>query len=223
METVYLLSFMTGLLGGFGHCIGMCGPLVASYSFASKDKKGMGMLPAHLLYNAGRITTYTFVGSLMGLTGTFVNTAVRISGIQNGVSIIAGLFMVLLGLGITGISPVTTFIERHNRPILSAVKVVFEGDSIWRYYPLGLLLGFLPCGLSYSIFLGAAGSGGLLQGMFFVLAFSLGTVPALLTFGVVVTYLSSKVRGFLYRMGGVTIILAGLMFIARGIRSYAQM
>ena len=215
----YLLAFSTGLLGGFGHCIGMCGPLVASYALHSAA--GPQRIFPHLMYNAGRITTYSCIGSLMGLTGTFVNTAGRLAGIQNAAGMITGVVMIVMGLGIVGLFKSAGFIERHNSALMKAVKVVTETDSPWRYYPLGLLLGLLPCGLSYSIFIGAAGTGGLLQGTFFTFCFGLGTVPALLLFGFVMGYLSAAMRGLLYRVSGIAVILSGVYFLVRGIATRA--
>jgi sulfite exporter TauE/SafE len=217
--TGYLLAFTTGLLGGFGHCLGMCGPLVASYTL-SAGITGSKAFP-HLMFNAGRITTYSIIGSLMGLTGTFVNTAGRLAGVQNIAAMLTGILMIIMGLSITGMLKGTSLIERYNSVVLRAVSVVLETESPMRYYPLGLLLGLLPCGLSYSVFIGAAGTGGPLQGMLYVFCFGLGTVPALLLFGVVMTYVSSKLRGRLYRASGIVVIISGIYFMARAITSHA--
>ncbi len=217
--TGYLLAFTTGLLGGFGHCLGMCGPLVASYSLHAGITRSR-VFP-HLIYNAGRITTYSFIGSFMGLTGTFLNTAGRIAGIQNIAAMLTGILMIVMGLSITGLLKGINFIERYNSSVLRAANVVLETDSVWRYYPLGLLLGLLPCGLSYSVFIGAAGTGGLLRGMFYVFCFGLGTVPALLLFGVVMSYLSGKIRSWLYRASGIVVTISGIYFLVKGITSHA--
>ncbi|MBZ0155887.1 MAG: sulfite exporter TauE/SafE family protein [Alphaproteobacteria bacterium] len=220
MEASYLLMFTTGLLGGFGHCIGMCGPLVASYTLNAACRGAgsgrAGLLLPHLLYNAGRISSYTFLGALMGLAGSFVNIAGRLAGLQNGVAVVAGALMIIMGLGVAGILRSVSSLERHNSLLLRAVRVVLEGDSVWRYYPLGILLGFLPCGLSYSAFIAAAGTGSLPQGLLLALCFGLGTIPPLLLFGVVINYLSAKVRGWVYRTGGLVIIGLGIYFIYRG-------
>ena len=223
MSTGYILAFTTGLLGGFGHCIAMCGPLVASYTLYEKDtfSRFSALLP-HLLYNAGRITTYVFIGALMGISGSFVNTAGKLSGIQNTAGILAGVFMIVMGLGITGVFKEIRIMEMHNSLILRMMKNVRESDSSWRYFPFGLLLGFLPCGLSYSVFIGAAATGSMPSAMFFVLCFGLGTIPALLLFGLVLTYLSARIRGWIYRTSGVVVIITGIYFLVRGLMSHAQ-
>ncbi|MDI6801829.1 MAG: sulfite exporter TauE/SafE family protein [Thermodesulfovibrionales bacterium] len=218
MEFDYFLAFTTGLLGGFGHCIGMCGPMVATYTLHGSPKN---LLP-HFLYNAGRVTTYVFIGSIMGITGFFVNVAGSLAGIQNIIGILAGLMMVFMGLGIAGLWGMK-FIERHNSLILRAAKVVLEGRSVWRYYPLGILLGFLPCGLSYTIFIASAAAGSLFSGMFLAFCFGIGTIPAMVLFGAVITYMSHAIRGMIYRAGGIVVVLMGINFIYRSVVSYAKM
>lgn len=163
MEAGYIAAFTTGLLGGFGHCIGMCGPIVASYTFHNPSPPVAGRLLPHILYNSGRITTYTLIGALTGLTGSFINVAGRISGFQNIVAIAAGLLMIFMGISISGITGGTAWLERHNSLILRAGKGLLHKRSVWRYYPLGILFGFIPCGLSYTAFTAAAGTGSLFQ------------------------------------------------------------
>lgn len=220
MTSEYPLAFLTGLLGGFGHCLGMCGPLVAAFALQGQGRPPL--LP-HLLYNAGRVVTYTFIGALMGLGGSFVNTAGRLAGLQNAVSVLAGLLMVALGLSIMGFFRYPARLDGKAGLFTRAAAPVLESDSPLKYFPLGLLLGFLPCGLSYSIFLGAAATGGLLPGFLLALSFGLATVPALFLFGLTVGYLGARVRGALYRAGGVTVIIMGLVFIKRGLASYVSL
>ena len=223
MNTEYVLSFFTGLLGGFGHCIGMCGPLVASYTLYEKnDLSRFPALLPHLLYNAGRITTYVFIGALMGISGSFVNTAGKLSGVQNMVGVLAGALMILMGLGITGVFKRIHLLESYNRLILRMLHHVREGSSSWRFFPLGLLLGFLPCGLSFSVFIGAAATAHMPSAMFFVLCFGLGTIPALLLFGLVMTYLSATIRGQIYRTSGIVVIITGIYFLAKGFMSHVS-
>lgn len=220
MDIGYFLAFITGLTGGFGHCMGMCGPLVASYSLnlnAIDRTSAYSRYAPHILYNAGRLTTYVFIGSLMGLTGSFVNTAAGFAGVQNVVAIGTGFFMILMGLNITGVLKGMNYIEMHNSAILKAVGVVLEGPSAWRYYPLGLVLGFLPCGLSYSMFIAAAGTGSFFSGMFLTFCFGAGTVPALMLFGVMIGSLSSRARTWVYRTGGIIVIIMGIYFIYKGV------
>jgi sulfite exporter TauE/SafE len=222
VTAAFLLAFSAGIFGGFGHCIGMCGPLVASYAFRPEDGKGFsGSLKTHLIYNAGRITTYSFIGSLMGLTGTFVSAAGRLAGFQNLTPVLAGLFMITAGLQTAGVLRVSFFKEERCGLISKAAKLVLEGESRWKYYPLGLLLGFMPCGLSYSVFAAAAGTGALLQGAALLFFFGIGTLPALLFFGSLMTYIGNKARGRLYKAGGVAVVLMGIFFFINGLIRHA--
>lgn len=223
MDASYLLAFTAGLLGGFGHCIGMCGPIVAAYSLQRtlpagiKNNLAFDSIIPHILYNTGRISTYIFIGGLMGLVGSFVDTAGRLAGIQNIASIAAGIFMAIMGLGIVGASHRLNILERHNNFILKLIKVFALERSAWRYYPMGALLGFLPCGLSYSVFIAAAGTGNVISGMTVSAMFGIATIPALLLFGMIITYLGSKTRGIIYRASGFVVIAMGLYFILRAI------
>ena len=93
MASEYYLALTTGLFGGFGHCIGMCGPIVASYSLKGPSAASPAVASpwrTHFLYNAGRISTYALIGAVMGLTGSFVNVAGRLAGVQNIVALAAG-------------------------------------------------------------------------------------------------------------------------------------
>lgn len=220
MTADYSLAFAAGLLGGFGHCIGMCGPVVAALALHGRGK--VRIFP-HLLYNAGRIVTYTFIGALMGLGGSFVDTAGRMAGLQNAVPIAAGIMMIYLGLGVAGLTRSPARTGKKAGPFMKAAATVMEGPSTLRYLPLGLMLGFLPCGLSYSIFVGAAASGGMIEGFLLSLSFGLATVPALLLFAMVVGYLGAGMRGILYRMGGAVVILMGFMYVWRGIAAYGAL
>jgi uncharacterized protein len=219
LHTTVLGALITGLLGSVGHCAGMCGPLVATVSLATAPRAGTaGTLAAHVLYNAGRVTTYTFVGLMMGLTGSFVDVAGRAAGLQSAVSVVAGALMVVMGLGALGVAPVFRRVEqRLAGRVFGLARGFLDGAGPGRGYALGLLLGLLPCGLSYSIFVGSAATGSPLEGALLALAFGLGTAPALVVLGGLTAWLSARARGVLYRLGGVLVVLLGLRFVLRGL------
>jgi len=224
MEPSFALAFTTGILGGFGHCIGMCGPLVTAFTVhAERPGSALHTASYQLLYNAGRIMTYGFMGSLMGLAGSFVNVAGKMTGFQNVVSMLAGILMIVMGLGITGIAGRWNILEGRNRTVVNMMKSVLQSGSAWRYLPFGILLGFMPCGLSWSIFIGAAGSGNMLSGMLFAVAFGAGTVPALLLVGLAARWLSHRFRKAIYSTSGVFVIVMGIYYITLGVRSYARL
>jgi sulfite exporter TauE/SafE len=224
MGTDLYLAFTTGMLGGFGHCIGMCGPIVAALTWnqaLSSDTVIVGTWAPQLLYHTGRVLTYTVIGAVMGLSGSFVNVAGRITGVQNVVALGAGLLMVLMGLSIAGLWRAAPWLEGQNNVVLSTARKVIASSSPYRSFSLGLVLGLLPCGLSYTVFIAAAGTGGMFPGALLALLFGLGTLPAVLLFGVLVSSLSAKLRNRIYRAGGIAIIVMGIVFILRGVRAHA--
>lgn len=212
-------ALVSGLALGFGHCAAMCGPLVGSLSLAAAGA-GAGTrrsLSAQLAYHAGRLTTYALLGGVMGATGAFLNVAGRLAGIQDAVAIGAGGLLVLVGLGTAGLSKGLRRLEaRFTARIARLVHLVLEGGGAGRLYPLGLCLGLLPCGASYTAFLAAAGTGSLFGGFFLSLSFGVGTVPALLLVGMAAAVVGARLRGILYRLGGVLVALLGLFFLLRG-------
>jgi sulfite exporter TauE/SafE len=222
MEAGYLAAFTTGLIGGFGHCAGMCGPIIISYTLQDTSSLFERLLSG-VLYNAGRITTYMFIGALMGLTGSFVNIAGKMAGFQEIIAIMAGLFMIFMGLSISGLTGNAAWLEGRSGGIFKAGAYIMMEKTRWRYFPLGALFGFIPCGLSYSIFIASAGTGRFLSGMLVSLLFGLGTLPSLLLVGAAAAYVGSKLRGLLYRVAGGIVIITGILFFVKGIKLYAGM
>ncbi|HSN16189.1 MAG TPA: sulfite exporter TauE/SafE family protein [Anaeromyxobacteraceae bacterium] len=210
--------FAAGLAGGAGHCVAMCGPVVASLGLAAPPGQGTLAAAARSLpYHLGRVTTYGLLGALMGLTGSFVNVAGRLAGFSEAVAVIAGALMLLFGLGATGIAgPLERITARASTRLTTFSRSLLAGGP-GQLYPLGLALGFLPCGLSWTAFLGAAATGGAVQGLLAALAFGLGTVPGLLAAGVLAAAFGQRARGVLYRIGGLLIAAMGLLFLLRGL------
>jgi sulfite exporter TauE/SafE len=213
----YALALTTGLLGGFGHCLGMCGPIVAAVSFGAGA--GRGPLP-HAAYHAGRLLTYTFVGALMGFAGSFVNVAGRLAGVQDAVALIAGALMVLMGLRIAGVVRLSGRAAAAAPRWPRAVRRLADGEAPLALFPLGLLLGFLPCGLSATVFVMAAATADPLRGWTLALLFGVGTLPALALFGLAAGRLGARLRGALYRAGGVAIVAMGLLALRRGLAGH---
>lgn len=225
IESVYILMFTSGLFGGFGHCLGMCGPLVASYSVAFKGKN----LVPHILYNLGRISTYTLLGGLVGMTGSFLGIAVHIQGFQRFIMIIAGILIVLMGIGLAGWFPFMPFLRNQEIFSLNFVQklksISLESLRIGSFYPLGIFAGFIPCGLTYTALITAARTGmeaenhflGFLNGVTMMLLFGLGTMPALLLFGKIMSAIGAQMRQRLYRLSAILMVIMGIIFIARSL------
>ena len=225
-SALYLLFLVTGFTVGFGHCIGMCGPIVVSLSL---NLKGKGVLLPHILYHGGRMTTYALLGGLMGLTGSFTGVASRIAGLQKGVMIFAGIVIILMGLSMSGwISLGKTFGEQYSPKgfITKGFQKVSGSKSSRLYYPLGLLLGLLPCGPVYTALISAARAGmeaagpleGVANGAGLMIAFGAGTVPALLLVARLAGMGWLKSRSVIYKMGAMLMVIMGVYFVIKGIR-----
>ncbi len=215
--TAYSEVFLIGLFGSM-HCIGMCSGFVAMYSL--KKPASQPSLPYHLLYNLGRIMTYSILGGVVGYIGSFFSYIGKLRGVPGAVLLIAGTIMVLMGMNIAGVL--------GKRGLFESAEVTSSGifrkalhrtlalETVWSTFLLGLLLGLLPCGLLYPIFMTAAASGGFMTGMLTMVVFGLGTVPAMLSFGFFVTRLRPHVRLAFYRVAAVLIILLGAQTLLRG-------
>jgi len=213
----YLEIFLIGLLGSM-HCIGMCGGFVAMYSLKKPETRPM--LPYHVLYNLGRITTYSVLGGILGYIGSFVAYVGGHRGIPGAALLIAGSVMVLMGLNIAGALGRRGFFEEtaiiRNSVFRNLLHRILTLETVWSTFLLGLLLGFLPCGLLYPIFMNAAASGGFIRGTLIMAVFGFSTMPAMMLFGLLMTRLQPHLKLALYRTAAVMIILLGIQNILRG-------
>ncbi len=226
IDNLYWAILSTGFLVGFGHCIGMCGPIVLSLSLGLKRR---GALLPHLMYNSGRITTYAVLGGIMGMSGSFTIVVAHIAAIQKGVMIFAGMLIVIMGLFMSGIIPFARIFGDHYHPN-SLIKKGFQklsgSNVLLAYFPLGLLLGLLPCGPVYTALIAAARAGmeaenlmsGFSTGATMMSCFGLGTLPALLLIGKLTDLKWLKSREMIYRVGSGLMIIVGVYFIIKGIR-----
>ena len=225
-ETIFLIYLSTGFTIGFGHCIGMCGPIVVSFTLNLKERS---ILVPQLLYHLGRIVTYAVLGGIVAAAGSLTMVAANIESIQKGVMIFSGALIMLMGLAMAGWIPFGKVFGDHSNPggiISKGFAKMLKVKSTMVYLPLGLLLGLLPCGPVYTALLGAARTGmegntvyhGLLTGMGLMAAFGLGTVPALFLVAKLADLRWLKSRAIIYKAGAVLMIVAGLIFIVKAIR-----
>ena len=225
-ETIFLLYLSTGFTIGFGHCIGMCGPIVVSLTLNLKERS---ILAPQLLYHLGRIITYAILGGIVAAAGSLTMVAANIESIQKSVMIFSGALIMLMGLAMAGWIPFGKIFGDHSSPggiISKGFAKLLKVKSTMVYLPLGLLLGLLPCGPVYTALLGAARTGmegntvyhGLLTGMGLMAAFGLGTVPALFLVAKLADLRWLKSRAIIYKAGAVLMIVAGLIFIVKALR-----
>lgn len=225
-ETLYLLYLSTGFAVGFGHCIGMCGPIMVTFSL---NLRGKNIFFPQLLYHFGRITTYVVLGGVVAAAGSFTMVAAHIASLQKGVMVFAGALIVLMGLAMAGWLPIGRIFGDRSSPgawISKRFGRLLKIRSNIVYLPLGLLLGLLPCGPVYTALLGSARAGmeadsvyhGLLEGMGLMGAFGMGTAPALLLVASLAGVGWLKSRELIYKAGAVLMIVAGLIFIVKAVR-----
>jgi len=220
------LAFFTGVISSFGHCLGMCGGIVAIYSARQSAITGTknpsignriaSLLPVHL----GRITTYTLLGAAIGAASSMLEQAGGLVGWQGLLSIIIGTVMFLLGLSLLGVLPsvevVLAKISGGATP-MTRMKGLFGSTSIWGNIGLGLLWGLLPCGLVFAMLINAASTQTFWGGALTMIAFGLGTIPTLLGFGLASSAIAPQLRGNLMKLAAIIIILFGVQTILRGL------
>ena len=210
---------------GFGHCVGMCGPIVVSLSLSLREGK---VLIPQLLYHTGRITTYALLGGVVGLTGSFTGVASRIVGIQKGVMIFAGVLIITMGLGMVGWIPLGRIFTDSFRPMgffSRAFRRLNADPSRGVCYLGGLVLGLLPCGPVYTALVAAARAGmesgkplqGMFTGLWLMMAFGLGTVPALLLLSRIASLGWLTKREVMYRLSSMLMIALGVYFIVKAV------
>jgi sulfite exporter TauE/SafE len=213
-----LLWFLSlGLLGGFGHCVGMCAPfvLLVSRRFAAPGAGRAAALSAQLWYTAGRVLTYALLGAAAGFVGGVVELAGSLVGIQRAASVVAGAVLVLEALlGLAGTGPLA---DTGGGRLFARVSGAL-GRRVPRHpFGLGLLLGLLPCGLLYSALIAAVARGGPLEGAAALLAFGVGTAPALLGLSLA-DELLARHRALLDRLARVFLLAMGAWFVWTGLR-----
>jgi len=176
--------FIVGLLGGV-HCLGMCGSLVGMMT-AQLPKAG-ARWPFHLAYNGGRLASYAAAGALAGSIGQAGLLLRDQVPVQHLLFALSSLMLVALGLYLAGSGNLVRRIERLGgglwRRIQPLARRLFPVTTPQRALLLGMLWGWLPCGLVYSVLLTALASGSMQQGAAVMLAFGLGTLPNLLAIG----------------------------------------
>jgi sulfite exporter TauE/SafE len=216
----YLLIFTAGVLGSI-HCLGMCGGFPIAISSVSK-KCPVRKASSHLLYNIGRVFTYTFLGILAGYLGVRIERLGTFLSGQVILSSLAGTFMIYFGLqiaGLVGEKNIPGFTPFYN--LLKKIMATFlnQGKSSGSFY-LGIFNGFLPCPLVYGFLLAAAASGSPVKGALVMLSFGLGTIPTMLSLGGIGEFITPKMKARLSRFPGYLVLIFGLITLARGILPY---
>lgn len=219
MPEISIISvFLVGLLGGV-HCAGMCGGIVTALSFATPDAKpNLRML---LGYNLGRILSYGIAGAIAGAVGASTLLLNDFLPMSRGLYIFANVMLILLGLYLAGLSRAVLLLENLGGGIWVKLQPLMKRLMPVRSAPqallVGMVWGWLPCGLVYSVLISALASGSAVQGGLLMLAFGLGTLPNLLAMGLFAQQLQRLTRQPSVRL------MAGLLVAAFGVWGLAQL
>ncbi|MCW9035649.1 MAG: sulfite exporter TauE/SafE family protein [Alphaproteobacteria bacterium] len=205
-----LLSlFIAGLAGSAIHCVGMCGPFVFSQIATRLERipaktmsefhrlTGAALIPYHL----GRMTTYALMGGVVATASGKMASLGNLKWIAPIMLVFGALFFISYALKQLNIS--LPFFGRKGgesskgaQVIGSLVSPLFNNPTGWRGYILGIALGFLPCGLVYGALAAASASGTALGGIFLMISFTIGTIPALLFLGLLGQGIMTKWQTF---------------------------
>jgi sulfite exporter TauE/SafE len=202
-------ALLLGLVGSL-HCAGMCGPLALALPRAGKGTTGLVL--SRVAYNTGRLSAYALLGVVFGLVGR----TVALSGFQRWASLTAGS-VILLAL-------VPAWNGRLSWPAVRGVSWLKTGLSsllqrrtLGSLYLLGVLNGFLPCGLVYVACAAAVALGGIVLGVGYMVAFGLGTFPMMLGIGLLGNPLQTALRLRYQRLVPVGLGIVGALLIVRGL------
>ena len=216
----YGMLFLIGILTSV-HCIAMCGGINLSQCIprsAGKEDGRFGAFRSAVLYNLGRVISYTGIGFLLGLAGMLVGetSGAGISPFFQGIlKMAAGVFMVILGINMLGIFPwLRRFQLQLPRFLVRTVNRKKAGSS--QPFVIGLLNGMMPCGPLQSMQIVALASANPFAGALSMLAFSLGTVPLMLGLGSFVAMLGKRFSAKVMETGAVLVVVLGLAMLSQG-------
>ncbi len=231
----YALLFVTGLLTSV-HCVAMCGGINLSQSLVSarnekrQVKKNTAKItnqPSRmktflppLLYNLGRVASYTFIGFVLGTAGFFLggSSSDGLSiplDLQGILKILVGLIMLLTGISLLGIFPFLRKFTPHLPLFLSGKISVVQKKNAAPFI-VGFLNGFMPCGPLQAMWIVALMASHPLSGAFSMFAFGLGTVPLMMGLGSIVSILGKKYTEAVMKAGAVLVIVMALSMLSQG-------
>ena len=195
----YGMLFLTGILTSI-HCISMCGAINLIAVVDSKNNN----YKKTILYNLGRVVSYTIIGGLVGFLGSIVALSSTINGI---IILIASLIMILMSLNMLGI------IE-FRLPFINKLRLKTKSKNS---FIIGLLNGLMPCGPLQAMQVYALSTGSLVKGALSMFLFSLGTVPLMLLVGIFYNLVKGKKKIIVNKVASVLILILSIVMLNRGL------
>jgi len=213
MLELVLPALLIGLLGA-GHCFGMCGGIASALTFALGDNVGAAKKTQILIfYSLGRIISYMLIGAGF----SFAFSLLPDSAIQH-MRWFTGILLVLMGLYVSGWWKVLSALERLGakpwalvQPLAARMMPV---QNVLQAFLFGAIWGWLPCGLVYTATVYAAAQASLTEGALSMLAFGIGTLPAILSIGALANALKNVLQSKGFRAAsGIVLIVFGVWTI----------
>ncbi|WP_159023828.1 sulfite exporter TauE/SafE family protein [Formosa sp. L2A11] len=206
-------AFIFGLLGSF-HCVGMCGPI--AFMLPVDRTNSLKKFSQIFTYHFGRLLAYSIIGLVFG----FLGKGLYVFGLQQKLSIIIGVLLIVIVL-----LPYKTFSKYNfSKPIFKIISKVKKGMGVAlqkktadTFLTIGFLNGFLPCGLVYMAVLSSIATAHPLQGSLYMFLFGLGTIPLMTTAIYFGNMLSSLAKKRVQKLIPVFVIIIGILFIIRGL------
>jgi len=212
----YGMLFVIGLITSV-HCVAMCGGINLSQCIphpAVDGGKKLTALRPGILYNLGRVISYTAVGAIVGALGSVISFSGAFKGI---IQLLGGVFMVIMGLNMLGVFPWLRCLSPHM-PKIFARKIQSEKAESKSPLYVGLLNGLMPCGPLQAMQLYALSTGSPVRGALSMLVFSLGTVLLMFGLGALSSFLSKKFTRKVMTAGAVLVVVLGLSMFTQGWR-----
>jgi len=205
-----LIVVLAGLMGA-PHCLIMCGGISTSFMLNAKKN------PYHsaLAYHAGRITTYTFTGLLMGLVGSFMNIAGGFVGVQSIASMLGGLLIIAWTYWRYTL-PYQHRLWPSGRGTNRFLARLKDKHEFIGTYISGIMLGFLPCGLTYAMQMNAAASGSWMQGAIMLFLFGCSTLPIFIAIALFAGRFGRTQRKGMKTAGAILAYAMGFLSLMKG-------
>lgn len=217
-ELLPLLSaaLVAGLVGS-AHCLGMCAGISGLFAVRAEAASMRASVPTAFVYNAGRVITYAALGAIVAAFGSVIIKASP--DLAVGIRMLSGIIIILVGLQVAFNLRALRVIERMGGTlwarIAPAARKLLPIDSLPKAFGLGLIWGWLPCGLVYSVLIIAATSASPVGGALTMAAFGVGTMPAMMLSGLGAARVSTAMQRRGTRLGlGILVIVMGLLTIA---------
>jgi uncharacterized protein len=215
----YGLVFLVGLVASFSTCVAVTGGLLlaasAKYNEANPQLDRFQRFRPHVFFNVGRVLSYTLFGGLIGALGAAISLSPMTSGIS---ALAASAMMILFGLQMLGLLPsLGRFQPRASKTMTQSVKQLAGRGANSTAFAFGAVTFFLPCGFTQALQLYVLAKGDFAAGALTMLAFSLGTLPALLSISALSSFVGGVFQPYFIRIAGVALIALGAFNIQYGL------